>query len=316
MNPASKASPAPVVPSPGTAVVAMSNWSGGSPADERSSRANTRAPRGPRLMTATLATSRRPSGACRPRSASASDSVASTTSGCSRVTTSRASRLPCASSGPTEARSTDTRTPRAPRDRASSTARTPALPSGSTSSEYAGRWMSSRPSNHSGLRSPAFICVAARRSATNERPPARNAGALPGRCTAAPAPPRPLARDPPPPDRAPALLAPRHERPAGPVPPDRAHELRAETQAREPARDVGGGPALPDLDPARDVRAALDRDRRHQDDVEHEVAQHENARGGRAYGARGGGGRHNANGSDAGSASRSRPGWIGTIPSE
>ena len=51
-------------------------------------------------------------------------------------------------------------------------------------------------------------------------------------------------------------------------------------------------------------------------DVEHQVAQHEHARGGRTHGARGGGGRHNADGSDAGSASRFRPGCIGTIPIE
>ena len=233
-------------------MVAISNWSGGSPADARSSRAKTRAPRGPRLMTATRATSRSPSGACRPRRASASDSVASTTSGWSRVTSSRASRRPCASSGPTEARSTDTRTPRTPRDRASSTARTPALPSGSTSSEYAGRWMSSRPSNHSGLRSSAFIWVAAR-AIGDER-------AFPARRHEDADPPRPMARDPDGPDRDPVLLELRHQRPARPVPPDGAHQLRAEAQPREPAGDVGGGPALPDFHPTRDVRAALDRD--------------------------------------------------------
>ena len=149
--------------------------------------------------------------------------------------------------------------------------------------------------------------VAARRSATNERSPL---GAT---------------RTPIRPVRWPAIRIARtltpsrwswatSDRPA-PSRPIGADELRADAEPRQPAGDVRRRAALPDLDAAGDVRAALDRRRRLQHDVEHEVAEHEHAGRRRTDWARGGGGRHNADGSDAGPASRSTRGAVGTIPS-
>ena len=136
--------------------------------------------------------------------------------------------------------------------------------------------------------------VAARRSATNERSPL---GAT---------------RTPIRPVRWPAIRIARtltpsrwscatSDRPA-PSRPTAHTSCERDAEPRQPAGDVRRGAALADLDPARDVRAALDRRGRLQHDVEHEVAEHEHAGRRRTNRARGGGGRHNADGSDAGPA--------------
>ena len=107
-NPASNASPAPVVSTAATVAVATSKRWLRSPA-----RARTLAPFGPRLTIATGAKSSRPSFGWPPRNASASDAVAKMTSGPAAPIRARAARRPPSRSGPTEARSMLTAAPAA-----------------------------------------------------------------------------------------------------------------------------------------------------------------------------------------------------------
>jgi hypothetical protein len=65
------------------------------------------------------------------------------------------------------------------------------------------------------------------------------------------------------------------ERSAGTIATDGAHELRLDPEAREPAGRVRRRPALPNLDPTRDVGASFDRATCGEDDIEHQVPKDE-----------------------------------------
>ena len=68
------------------------------------------------------------------------------------------------------------------------------------------------------------------------------------------------------------------ERPARGIAPDRSDEAGLRAETAEPARGVGGRAALDERDPARDVRARLERPCRDHDHVEHQVAEDDDPR--------------------------------------
>ena len=261
-NPASKASPAPVVSRPGRA-----GWrprSGAAPVLDGQHRRALR----PALDDRDRRELEQPvdgiTAEAAPRPPGGREQQVRVTSAMSD----RAARRPSASSGPIEARSTLTSAPAA---RARSMARRPAARVARRGASRPAGGAASMPRNQPGRRSAGPELVG-RAAVGDERPLAAGATRTPIRPVREPATRRTRGVTPSRPDGV-------DERPARPCRgrPRRRAGLRAEPA--EPAGRVGGRAALAERDPARDVRPGLERSGRREDDVEHEVAEDEDPGG-------------------------------------
>ena len=261
-KPASNASPAPVVSVAAMRLVATSKPN----ALAARSAASTVAPFGPRLMTATGASSSSPSRTAPPRSASASAAVANRRSGAG-VADQRARRPAAVGQQRPDRREVDADRAHPRRAPGRSPAGPPRRAARRAASRPAGGGRSA-PANHAARRSPGASRSAAPRSAT-KRPLAAGRdedadppGACPGDArharTVTPSPRMRL-----------------DQRPAGGIASDRRDEARSGPEPGEPARRVGRRAALAERDPARHVGADVERRVRRQDDVEHQVAEHD-----------------------------------------
>ena len=225
MKPASNASPAPVVSAALDRHGRDVELERGSPGAAWSSRVRTRAPREPRLITATPRVSRSPP-AFRPRSASASVSVANRTSGAPA----RRVRAPRGGRGRGAGRPTrgpPTRA-RGPRPGHGSRPRAPRRPERLAEQRVRGQVDQVEPANHSGLRSSGRRRArrADRPRTTARRSAATSTPIRPVRCPATRA-----ART-----RTPSRLDLGHEAPAGAVAPHRADQRRRRPAGRASAR--------------------------------------------------------------------------------